>query len=125
MLYDADLNDAWLLKRCFVNATGTSEHDFVMWKRAAKFFGARVSTVQRWYRENKMPYMARKLCLIKLGGTLSLHGNAWRGFTVVNDRLHTPLEGYSLTPNQISATWYLVNNMQDKPREWWDAMSAN
>lgn len=119
MLYDADLNDGWLLMRCFTNPASTNHHDAVDWAQAAKFFGATESTVKRWYRENSLPYMARKLCLIKVGGCLSLHGKQWKGFCVVDNVLHTPIPDYSLTANQVAATWYLVNNMSNKPREWW------
>ncbi|WP_404403001.1 hypothetical protein LG288_05955 [Idiomarina seosinensis] len=119
MLYDADLPDHWILKRAFCNPLAVSESDAVNWTRAAAFFGAKESTVKRWYQKSELPYMARKLCLVKIGGALSLHGKQWKGFCVVDEVLHTPIKGYSLTANQVAATWYLVNNMPDKPRQWW------
>lgn len=111
MLYDADLRDAWLLEKCFPDYYRPG----VRWPEAAAFFGVSESTVQSWYRSDKLPPMARKLCLIKRAGCLSLHGKAWDGFNVIDGVLHTPVPDYSLTPDFICATWYLVANQRNKP----------
>ena len=111
MLYDADLRDAWLLEKCFPDYHQTGIRSV----EAAAFFGVKESTVLSWYRNDKMPVMARKLCLIKRGGALSLHGDDWKGFSVIDGVLHTPVPDYSLTPNFLCATWYLVANQRNKP----------
>ncbi|MFP3398621.1 hypothetical protein SB749_20055, partial [Brevibacterium sp. SIMBA_078] len=63
--------------------------------------------------------MARKLCLLKRNGCMSLHSDDWKGFSLINGVLHTPVPGYKLTPNFVCATWYLVANQRNKPDSYW------
>ena len=121
MLYDSELNDAWLLRCCFPDNKNVNA---LRWREAAAFFGVQVSSVERWFRMDKMPPMARKLCLIKRNGCLTLHDDSWNGFKVVGDTLYTRIPNYTLNANQIDATWYLVNSARKKPRQWWDLALA-
>jgi hypothetical protein len=121
MLYDADLPDDWLLQVCFPQYC-----DFgARWPEAAAFFGVKESTVKTWWRERKMPYMARKLCLLKRNGLMSLHSKEWEGFSLIDGVLHTPVPGYSLSPNFVCATWYLVANQRNKPDSFWQLALAS
>lgn len=121
MLYDADLRDSWLLEKCFPDYHRVG----VRWVEAAAFFGVKESTVKGWYRNDSLPPMARKLCLLKRGGCLSLHGDDWRGFSVIDGVLHTPMPDYSLTPHFLCATWYLVANQRNKPDAFWKLALAS
>lgn len=121
MLYDADLRDAWLLEKCFPDY----HRPGIRLPEAAVFFGVKESTVAAWYRRDCLPPMARKLCLLKRGGCLSLHGDAWSGFTLIDGVLHTPMPDYSLTPDFLCATWYLVANQRNKPDAFWQLALAS
>lgn len=121
MLYDANLNDSWLLRVCFPDYLKPT----VRFPEAAAFFGVKESTVKNWFREDKLPPMARKLCLLKRNGCMSLHGKDWEGFSLIDGVLHTPVPGYKLTPNFVCATWYLVANQRNKPDSYWKLALAS
>jgi len=117
MLYDALIGDHWLLEMCFCDYIKGG----VNLPKAAAFFNTSERTVYRWWKESKMPYLARKLCWLKQSGCMSLHGKEWDGFHITKEgKLQTPFPDYALTPNELAATWYLVrNNFEEKPHEWW------